>query len=80
MDGNGMNSRAGIIFGKVVLSIIFAVVGLVLPAIVGEILGTKAVGSLGFLFVSTLLFPIWYPSSLQSRSIATVMGPVRAEQ
>ena len=70
-----MNNRAGIIFGKVVLSIIFAIVGILLGAIFGEILGTKM---LGFLFVSTLLFPIWYPSSLQSRTIATVIGPVTA--
>ncbi len=68
-----MGNNAGTIVLKVVSSIILAVVGFLLSAIIGEFLETQL---LGFLFISTLVFPVWYPSSIQSRSFAAVIGPM----
>ena len=72
--------KAWLVIGKVFLSLLASMVG----ALLGDIIGHDVLNispdpkSLTIAFIWVLIFPVWYPSKISFRLVATIVGPIVA--
>jgi hypothetical protein len=72
--------KTWLVIGKVFLSLLASMVG----ALLGDIIGHDVLNispdpkSLTIAFIWVLIFPVWYPSKILFRLVATIVGPIVA--
>ncbi len=80
MEETSVPSKIGVVIGKVFLSLLAFMIG----ALLGDIIGHGVLNispdpkSLTIAFIWVLIFPVWYPSKISLRLVATIVGPIVA--